>query len=461
LLWVACSGSGEDPDTEARDSEQEETAAKDSQDSQDSSRDTGEVNDAPPLLLDEAPKNLLFVAFDTTRLDRIRPDLAPQISAVLDESVVFRQHRACSNWTYLSFGCALTGRSNIAQEWVPEGHQTLKAEDGTKTPYPDAPRMMAERFAEEGFQTVLTGTHPLLNEEYNLFQGYERRETVLQGGADNVADKAAELAQAQVDVGEPWMMHVHFDDPHIPYTIREAYIPELDELPEMGIDFSMRNLQTFMISLWPKLDEGDKEDLLINLNAFYNGEIRFMDKQFGRLWSRLKSMGALEDTLVVLFSDHGEQFFEHDGFAHGATLHAEETRALFAFWHEDLPARKMGWRTANEDILPTVLQLMGLDLSDTDGLVLSQLEEAPSRPVFGVHAETPASTQQSVRSGDDYFIYWWSGFGKRYDLSKDPTEQTNLYGQDPQLDQSLMDMLASEIQALSLLHPENTPVPLD
>ena len=121
----------------------------------------------------------------------------------------------------------------------------------------------------------------------------------------------------------------------------------------------------------------------------------------------------------------------------------------------------MGWRTANEDILPTVLHLMGLGVSDTDGLVLSQLETAPSRPVFGVHSEERTANQQSVRSGNDYLIYWWSGFAKRYDLSKDPTELTDLYGQDPQLDQSLMDLLSDQIQALSVLHPDNTPKPLD
>ena len=422
--------------------------------------ETGLPQSNPVFEFDFVPKNLLFLAFDTTRLDRLTPEIAPTISSLLDQSVQFPQHRACSNWTYLSFGCALTGRSNIAQDWVPEGFLDLKDGD-EKTPYPEGPYMMAERFSDAGFQTVITGTHPLLDEKYNLFQGYQRRATFIYEGGDNVAQKALTLAQDLMDAGKPWMMHVHFDDPHIPYTIREEYLPELDDLPEMDFDFEMRDIISAVHLLWPTLDGSGKENLLTNLNAIYNSEIRFMDAQLAILWEKLEAMGALEDTLVVLFSDHGEQFFEHEKFTHGATLHTEETSSLLAFWHAGLPPQKLDWKTTNEDVLPTLLHFFGLENEDTDGLVLTQLESPPTRPVFGVHADRPASTQQSVRRGDDYLIYWWKGFAKRYDLSQDPGELSDLYGQDPQGDQALMDLLSGEIEALSLIHPHRTPVPLE
>jgi membrane-anchored protein YejM (alkaline phosphatase superfamily) len=439
-----------------------ETGNKDGADSaEETGEDSGTHTEKSPLFLEAAPKNLLFIAFDTTRLDRIQPEIAPRISAMLEETVFFPEHRACSNWTYLSFGCALTGLSNVAQEWVPRDLGDLGSQ-GSEIPYPEAPEMMAERFADGGFSTVLTGSHPFLSAEYNLFQGYQEREVMTPRRAGSVGMQAAELAQERVASGEPWMMHVHFEDPHIPYKTQSDYIPEYDDLPQMGVDFTARDLISMMTALWPVLNAAKREDLLENLNAYYNGEVRYMDEQFGVLMDALQASGALEDTLVVLYTDHGEQFFEHGEFAHGATLHGEETRALLAFWHEDLPPRSLDWKTANEDILPTLLDLFSLPVvNDSPGLVLSQLTEAPTRPVFAVHTGGETGIHQSVRLGDDYLIYYWQGHAQRYQLADDPTEAEDLYGQDAELEQGLMALLEPRIEALALLYPQDTPIPLD
>jgi arylsulfatase A-like enzyme len=326
----------------------------------------------------------------------------PELSAVLEQSVVFQEHRVCSNWTYFSFGCVLTGQSNIAQEWVPLEFGDLGA-GNEEPPYPDAVEMMAERFAAGGFETALVGSHPFLDERYNLFQGYQSAILVTASDAERVGLEAV-AKSTDFLLRQPWMMHVHFNDPHLPYKARPNYTPGFDSLPKMGIDFTSDELLGDLVARWSSLKEADRANVLTNLNAYYNGEVSYMDAKFGEMWDLWEEQGFLEDTLVVFFTDHGEQFFEHGHFGHRATLFGEETRSLLAFWHSDLPAARTNWTSANEDILPTLLSIFGLPGMEQGGLILNEMEEAPDSPVFAVHGGKESGIIQSVRMGQDYLI---------------------------------------------------------
>jgi arylsulfatase A-like enzyme len=430
----------------------EETAA-------DSVEETAVLPDDPAFEVPIRPKNLLFIAFDTTRLDRIVPELAPNLSAVLGESVVFPKHQACSNWTYFSFGCVLVGQSNIAQGWVPMEFGNLGS-DQQEVSYPDSPEMLAERFGAAGFQTALVGSHPFLSPDLNLFQGYETRRIRQPGDADQVVELALNEMPSLLTQDSPWLLHVHFDDPHLPYKARPFFMADLESLPETAVDFTSRDLLTILESRWPQLNAEERQDVLVNLNAYYNGEVSFMDFHFGKLWSQLKESGALEDTLVVLFSDHGEQFFEHGQFGHRASLHSEETSALLGFWHADLPAKTANWATANEDILPTLLSIFELPGVDGGGRPLNELNELDPAPVFAVHGAHDNGVKQSVRMGSDLLIYNWRGAAERFELEVDSGERENKMGEDPDLEAGLMALLAPQIEALAVLLPETEPVPL-
>lgn len=413
----------------------------------------------PAFGLSIGPKNLLFIAFDTTRLDRINPVLTPNLSAVLGESVVFPKHQACSNWTYFSFGCVLVGQSNIAQEWVPIEFGDLGSQE-QELRYPDSPEMMAERFESAGFQTALVGSHPFLSPDLNLFQGYQSRRLRSPGDADQVVELALNEMAALVATDSPWMLHVHFDDPHLPYKARPFFVADLDDLPETQVDFTSRDLLTRLESLWPQLNAKERQDVTVNLNAYYNGEVSFMDYHFGKMWGQLKESGALDDTLVVLFSDHGEQFFEHDQFGHRASLHSEETGALLGFWHVDLPAKTSHWATVNEDILPTLLSIFELPGVDRGGRALDEVDELAPAPVFAVHGAHENGVKQSVRLGSDLLIYNWQGTAERFELGTDPREQIDRMGEDPDLEAKLMAILAPKIDALNALLAEREPVSL-
>lgn len=432
-LW-ACSSGPKNQETASETAR--ETAAETGTET---ALETDSPQTGPAFVWDSAPRHLLFIAFDTTRLDRVLPEIMPKLSEVLEQSVVFQEHRVCSNWTYFSFGCALTGQSNIAQEWVPIAFGDLGA-GHEEPPYPDAPEMMAERFVAGGFETALVGSHPFLDPRYNLFQGYQSTILAIPGDAERVEEEAVAKAKTLQLKQAPWMLHVHFNDPHLPYKARPNHTPGFDDLPETEVDFTSRDLLSELVAKWPKMMEEDRADVMTNLNAYYNGELSYMDESFGEMWDSWEALGVLDDTLVVFFTDHGEQFFEHGEFGHRATLFGEETRSLLAFWHQELPGGRWDWTSANEDILPTLLSIFKLPGMENGGHVLNEMEEGPDSPVFAVHGGQEGGIVQSVRMGQDFLIYNWRGFAQRFDLASDPLELVDLIGQDPELEDQLMNL---------------------
>ena len=447
-VGVACGGASSD-----------ESPAEDSSNGKETGKETQETGDSTPNgtpWLSDPPENLLVIAFDTLRHDRVISDKMPRLVSVLEESMWFTDHRSCSNWTYLSFGCFLVGQSNIEQGWAPRGILDLGHIDDGMNPYPSEVLMLGEIFEASGFQTILTGSHPFLQESTGLFQGYSQQALSHQN-----ADKVTQVArQVSGSLDSPWAMHVHFSDPHLPNEAPNSYIANFESLPFLELDLREKDLAGMVEPLYPVLSSRQKEDLKTLLNAYYDGEVAFMDEHFGVLWDSLTSKGVLEDTLVVFVSDHGEQFFEHEGFEHGVSLYGEENKALMAFWHPNLAASKSDWPSTNVDLLPTLLSLFNIDgPGDLSGYDLSRADLPETRPRFALHAEAGQGIQQSVILEDQLMIYDWKGSAERYSLDVDPNESTNVLGQDSESDTQLYGLLEPWVEALDALYPTETPKP--
>jgi arylsulfatase A-like enzyme len=98
------------------------------------------------------------------------------------------------------------------------------------------------------------------------------------------------------------------------------------------------------------------------LRALYDGEITYWDEHFGQLVADLKRRGLYDDTLIVITSDHGEEFHDHGGFWHGTTLYDEQLRVPFVI---KLPGQQQGGRVITHwvqsiDLMPSVLKVANL-----------------------------------------------------------------------------------------------------
>lgn len=178
------------------------------------------------------------------------------------------------------------------------------------------------------------------------------------------------------------------------------------------------------------------------LRELYRGEIEYLDDNFGKFLDKLRTLGVYDDTLIVLTSDHGEEFYEHGGWWHGLTLYDEQIRVpLLVKWAHGSGERASG--SSHEvarliDVAPTLLAragaaipeaMQGVDLalpytarSEKDREVFSE-EDHEGNVLWSLRT----ATMKLIEANADNH----RGLPTRelFDLTADPREQNNLAGE--------------------------------
>lgn len=415
--------------------------------------------DSDPLAISDAvvlrdrPTNLLIVSVDATRRDRINHYgyaervTTPTLDGLLEQGVTLHDHRSCASWTLPSFTCVLTGRDQISNGFWPGN-----SEAGALPSAPDDVVLLAEVLSAAGFHTMLSGASGFLGESSNMDQGHAAGVSRFFGqggayvtGAQVVSDAQQLMVARPSDV--PWMLHVHLLDPHMPYNPPDTYLDELDELPETQFDLSTKDGTLALWRNFPELAPVAQQTNLAHLAVRYDASIRYTDDQIGALLDWLDARGDLDDTLVLLVSDHGEEFWEHDNFNHGYTAYDEVTASMAAlWWPPGLEPAVVTTPTDHTDLAPTVLAILDVPAGDMTGQVIGT--GPPIAHTLTWRADN--KTVQSVTDGQHKLIVRWDGIQELYDLDADPSEQDPL----PVEGSPLWDALTPEIERLDALVAE-------
>ncbi len=382
------------------------------------------------LLVPGPATNLLVISIDTLRRDALTRyggtgDM-PFLDSWFDQAVALDDHLSCSNWTYSSMLCALTGTTQLEAGFLPLNGQGPQ-------PWPAPVPLLAEELQDAGFLTGLVSGSRFLSHEVGTASGYD--EDLVDPGAP-----ASALVPAALDFLETvteqqrqrWFLHLHVVDPHSPYD------PPLTVLPEWtgpgALNWDLRDSKDFMAmrKAWPDLDEQTRSEVQRQVRLLYAGELRQLDRDLEDLWTQAQNLGALEDTLVVFFSDHGEQFAEHGHWSHGATLHAEEIEAIAGFSAPDLGPMSVPLPTWHVDLAPSILQALGQPVPEAatgEAVGLGSVDRIRTALRF----DRSLSPRQLLAEGEWRLHYNWNGNEALYDRSNDPTE-TSDQSQDAVLD---------------------------
>ena len=393
------------------------------------------------LALARRPRNVLVITLDTTRRDALgryagAPEATPFLDRLMDEGVALDDHRSCSDWTWEALLCVQGGRMPYRLGYAWSG------ETGGSSPVPDEVMLASEALLEEGFQTALVSAQPFMGGGVGLRQGFQ----LLQYEPDSSAERVNELALLTLealDRSAPWYLNLHYLDPHHLYAPPAEYLGALEGLPPSPYDLSTSAGYEAMQRNWALLSEPDQALLRQHLSLRYAAELRYLDDQLAALWSELEAAGALAETLVLIWTDHGEQLYQHGAPNHGAGLFDEESRSAAVLWSQDLLA-PAAWSapTTHLDLWPTLFAALGVSPEMTlDGYPLG---ERPEAPMFAVHYRGP-ETDQSVVSGGQKLLYSWTGQAQRYDLSADPGETLDRFTGGAE-DAALWALLAPEVE---------------
>jgi len=397
-----------------------------------------------------------MISFDTLRADRVGRygggDLTPFLDGLLAEGVTLEDHASCSNWTYASVTCALGGRRHGEfGPWLPRGGPRAEP-----SPVPEEIVFLADQLEARGYTTGLVAANFLFGEGWNLGEEYDRWRVDLSWGADDITPRALEvLDQLRVASDQPWFLHLHYIDPHQPYDPPAAYREGLADLAPIPFDLSTVAGAQAADAAWGGLSAEEQALLRAHAEALYGGAIRFMDDHIADLFARLDGRGALEDALVVIWSDHGEQLWDHDRLGHAKALYAEETRALGGFWARGLAPGAYTGASEHRDLAPTFMDALGLDVPENfTGAILGAAAPPPRTSLF----LSGGDILQSIEAERRKLIYSWDGRVEYYDLAADPGERVDRFELDDPDIIALFEVLRPEIERVDALYPEATPI---
>jgi arylsulfatase A-like enzyme len=183
------------------------------------------------------------------------------------------------------------------------------------------------------------------------------------------------------------------------------------------------NLMTSVMqteSLPPKAREVEK----VRLAAGYDANVRFADQQIGQLWSALKEFGALNNTIIIIVSDHGEELFDHGEGSH-SSFHEHTVRVPIMFY---VPGLKQGIRskllTSLIDVMPGLLDLLKVPAPPQQlqgHSVFNPINQGQFKHVFGYSLGT-----DYVRDFNWKLTRSWDGSQELFHELSDPAERTNL-----------------------------------
>ncbi len=395
-------------------------------------------------------RNLLMISIDTLRrdhVDRYATDgvsRMPFLTQLLDEAVTLDDHVQCSNWTFPSSTCTLTGLNLVELGFVPRFGDA-------GSPVPPGPSL-ARNLASHGFVTLIETTNTYLTAASGSAQGYTHHRFAGGTTSEIVARGIASVQEHTQD--ERWFLHLHLFEPHMPYLPPAAYLDEAGELPSTPWDMNSTAGQNVAVALYDRLLLKNQEIVRAHMQTRYTADVRWLDDQLRDGWTTLTDAGLLDDTLVVLWTDHGEQFWERGHFAHAKTLGAEENDALLAFWATDLQPQAYAGPTHATDLVPTVLR--GLALPRPEGLSGAVLGEAAPDRIRLVTTAGQRGVHQSVLRDGWKLTLDWEGALQLHDRTTDHAEQLDVYDPHHPEVEALWGALRPRVELLAPLVPEET-----
>lgn len=381
----------------------------------------------------KAPKYVVFWLIDTLRADKLpfydipnangRPKVkTPNLSALAKEATVFEPFWVQGNESKASHASLFTGTYPVKH-----GVYTHKAN------LADSHTTLAEAFQKAGYATGGFVSNGYVSDRWNFAQGFAAKDftnTIREGKANN-AKALVKSAKAWIDAkkGKPFYLYMGTSDPHVTYRRHKAFIDEYDR--EGGYTGRyMKSLSgTELGTIKGKKSPPSARDRT-RIEALYENEIAFNDKWFGELVAHLKAAGIYDETMIIIGSDHGDEFWEHGSCGHGHNLHQELINVPFVVrWPAMFPAGKAGFGAGGVDVLPTMQAMLGQKRAgDAQGSDLLPYVGAQGAVYPRAIIASQGKGSYALQVGPAKVIMRSERSITAYDVTADPAEKSDVFG---------------------------------
>jgi arylsulfatase A-like enzyme len=385
--------------------------------------------------------NVLLIVIDTLRADHMsaygheRPT-TPRLAELARESVTYRRAYSQAPWTTPSIGSLLTSRS-----------PTALGIHGDRSPLPQETRLLSEALRDAGFSTGGIVSHDYCSTRWGFARGFDHfDESSIRGYQAVTSQRVTNLGIAFVESqGErPWFLFLHYFDPHFSYVEHRRFA-----FGGRAADYAgpIKSRMRFK-ALYPERPELDAADLG-ELERLYDSEIAFTDHHIGRLLDHLRARGILDQTLVILTADHGEEFLDHDDLGHAKTLYDELVRVPLMLRVPGAVPTLIDAPVGLIDVYPSVLDYLGLPAEPRAAgrslLRDGKPDPAPTRPVHSETSRLGRSLHSIVEGRHKLVLDLESDRAELYDLRDDPGERRDLAAREPRRAAALRAQLEEHI----------------
>jgi arylsulfatase A-like enzyme len=228
--------------------------------------------------------------------------------------------------------------------------------------------MLAEILAAHDYRTVAFTGGGHVSAKFGFGRGFERYEEDIRGFGSTFGS-VEEWIRGVED--EPFFLFLHSYDIHLPY---DPPAPFDSMFTAAGYDGPVRGDSTKQLAQKVRRRK-DYENFTGSVDVpiadqrqfsdLYDGGIRYTDQYVARLVSLLRELDLWSRTIVVVFSDHGEEFWDHGSVAHGHTLYQELIWVPLVFYVPGIESRRVDTAVGLVDVAPTLLELAGIEVPGT------------------------------------------------------------------------------------------------
>jgi len=417
----------------------------------------------------EPRPNVLLVVLDTTRADALSSygnpkPTTPHVDRLAREGVRFTRAFSSDFWTLPSHASLLTGLYPSEHRATSETNR-LPADSAT----------LAEALRRGGYRTGAFVSNAWLSEERGFARGFETYREMWRdpnAGDDPMLDRKAvagaiEWLAERSASDPPFFLFLNLNTAHLPYS------PD----PIVHVDLSPRARPIERVArlkqikgMWSHLGGAESFDALDFeiLRELYESEVAMVDALVGRLVTALEERDLLDDTLIVVTSDHGENIGEHGMIDHLLSMYETTLHVpLVMRYPRVFPAGSVDSELASLiDVAPTILDVSGLAAQAPNSVSRSLARRPRSvrefviaendRPLNGIDLMRKQFPDFDTRLIDRrirtlrtqrHKLVWYSdGEVELFDLDADPREESNLAASRPELRDSLLGILEDWMQ---------------
>ncbi len=436
--------------------------------------------------------NVLLIILDAVRPDHLScygygRKTSPNIDDLAKDGVLFEHAISPSGWTPPAHASLFTGLFP-SQHGLQHGSLHLNQRFPT----------VAEILRSSGYKTIGISNNPWVSHATGLDRGFEifhevyyRKGSLFEtfrfaiqkllaiigntddDGAHRTNHLALTYLSQQGREGRPFFIFINYLESHLPYNVPRPYATLFGKPARGGINQDWRQYVSGRVVMGA--------DDFENLKSLYDGAIAYLDAKIEELLSCLRQREMLDETVVIITSDHGDNFGDHGLMGHELGLYDSLLRIPLIIRYPPLfPAgRRVTQQVQLLDIFTTILEILDHEGVETQGrsLLPERLKANPrrfavaeqSRPSLEVFTKrfpefdpSPYDRElRAIRAEDHKYIWASDGRDELYDIRADPGEKENLISMQPEKAQELRQMLEEWLRGFTSYQAEEGAMEMD